>query len=138
MELRVGTTVVLGMPLLLAALGGIVAERTGVLNLGLEGLMLGAAFVTAGVAGAGAPLGLGLGAGIALGAIVGLALGWLVVVARADQVVTGIGLNLVVLGLTGYLFGIVGADAFTTGAIADVRVPGLAAIPWAGRLFDQP
>ena len=60
------------------------------------------------------------------------------VVARADQVVTGIGLNLVVLGLTGYLFGIVGADGFTTGAIAEVRVPGLADIPWAGQLFDQP
>lgn len=138
MELLFASTVVLGMPLLLAALGGLIAERTGVLNLGLEGLMLAAAFVTAWVAGAGRPLGVALVIGVALGAACGLALGWIVVVARADQVVTGIGLNLVVLGLTGYLFGIVGADGFTTGAIAEVRVPGLADIPWVGQLFDQP
>jgi simple sugar transport system permease protein len=138
MELLVGTTVVLGMPLLLAALGGLIAERTGVLNLGLEGLMLGAAFVTAWVAGAGQPLAVALAAGLVFGVACGLALGWLVVVARADQVVTGIGLNLVVLGLTGYLFGIIGADGFTTAAIADARVPGLAGVPWLGRLFDQP
>ena len=138
MELLVASTVVLGMPLLLAALGGLIAERTGVLNLGLEGLMLAAAFVTAWVAGAGRPLGLALVIGVALGGACGLALGWIGGVARADQVVTGLGLNLEVLGLTGYLFGIVGADGFTTSAIAEVRVPGLAEIPWAGQLFDQP
>lgn len=136
MELLISTTVVLGMPLLLAALGGIVAERTGVLNMGLEGLILGAAFVTALVAGAGS-VPAGLFAGLAFGGLAGLALGWLVVVARADQVVSGIAFNLVVLGLTGYLFGLMQASDLTTAGGGAIRVPGLADIPWLGQLFDQ-
>ncbi|MGH3992520.1 MAG: ABC transporter permease, partial [Pseudonocardiaceae bacterium] len=136
MELLISTTVVLGMPLLLAALGGIVAERTGVLNMGLEGLMLGAAFVTA-VAAGGGSVAAGLSAGLAFGVVAGLALGWVVVVARADQVVSGIAFNLVMLGLTGFLFGLMQASDLTTSGGGNVRVPGLADVPWVGQLFDQ-
>jgi ABC-type uncharacterized transport system permease subunit len=135
-ELLVSTTVVLGMPLLLAALGGIIAERTGVLNMGLEGLMLGAAFATALAAGGGS-VALGLGAGLVVGALAGLALGFVVVVARADQVVAGIAFNLMMLGLTGYLFGLMEASDLNTPGGGEVRVPGLAELPWVGQLFDQ-
>jgi general nucleoside transport system permease protein len=135
-ELLLSTTVVLGMPLLLAALGGIIAERAGVLNMGLEGLMLGAAFATALAAGGGS-IALGLSAGLAFGALAGLGLGLVVVLARADQVVSGIAFNLLVLGLTGYLFGLMPASDLTTPAGGRVRVPGLAELPWVGQLFDQ-
>lgn len=137
MELLVSGMVVLGMPLLFAALGGLIAERGGVLNLGLEGLLLATAFTSALVAGQGRSVWAGLVVAIAVGGALGLLLGWLTVVVRADQVVTGIAFSLAALGLTGFAYGIRGSEAFQVAATGDVRVPVLADIPWLGPLFDQ-
>lgn len=98
-----------GAPLLLAALGEIVGEKSGVLNVGLEGLMLtgalcGAAFST--IFG-NAWLGV-LGAMIG-GILLSNVFAWLVVGLRADAVVAGTGLNLFALGFTGVAFRVVSA-----------------------------
>src|SRR5438477_10652860 len=96
--------VVMAVPLLLAALGELVAERAGVINVGLEGMMLVGAL--AGVAGAffGRSPWLGLLAGVA-GSVALAALFALVAVTRgADQVVAGAALNLLALGATGAAF----------------------------------
>ncbi|MBK5258841.1 MAG: ABC transporter permease [Thermoanaerobaculia bacterium] len=85
--------VVASVPLLLAVQGELVVQRSGIINLGLEGMLLAGAF--------GAALG-GVAGGIAGAVIVALIFGWLVIVLGADQIVTGTAINLLVLGITGF------------------------------------
>jgi ABC-type uncharacterized transport system permease subunit len=102
----------LSTPLLLAALGGLFAERSGVLNIALEGLMLAGAFTAAVVTYfAGSPW-VGLLAAIAAGVAVALLHAVASIRYRADQVVSGMAINLLFLGipalLSGALFGSTG------------------------------
>lgn len=92
-----------GAPLLWAALGGAYSERSGVINIGLEGMMLTGAFAAA--AGAymtGNPF-LGVMIGMTGGGLLGLLHAWVSLRWRADQIVSGMGINLFAMGLTGYL-----------------------------------
>ncbi len=130
----------LAAPLWLAATGETFAERSGVINIGLEGMMLSGAF--AGMAAglfAGNPW-LGLLAGIAAGIVLAALFGVLTVYFHADQIITGAGLNLLAAGLTGFLFrrifGVTGA-ALTAPAFAPATVPFLSHIPLIGALFSQ-
>lgn len=97
-------------PLVLGAMGGLFSERSGIINIGIEGMMLAGAF--AGVAGSFLFTGMGLGAAapwlaIVLAIIVGIAMallhGYVSIRFRADQVVSGFAINLVALGLTAFL-----------------------------------
>lgn len=100
----IAASVRLAIPILLAALGGMFSERAGVLNIGLEGLMLigcFTAFITGYMTGS---LWLGVLAAIAVGAISGAVLAFYAVTARANQVVVGIAFNLMMLGLTAFFF----------------------------------
>lgn len=89
------------IPLLIAALGELVAERAGILNIGIEGMMLSGAFAAFAVA---APTG-SVAAGLAAGALAGIAGAALfasfVILRGADPIVTGTALNLLALGATG-------------------------------------
>jgi simple sugar transport system permease protein len=91
-------------PLLFAGLGGLVSERAGVVNVGLEGMMLmGAFFAAWGAAETGSWL-----VGILVGVLSGMALAAVhalfSVTIRVDQIVSGVALNFIALGLTGYLY----------------------------------
>lgn len=100
-----GLTLIKATPLILAALGGVLSERSGVINIGLEGIMIAGAFAAVCVSGAtGNPL-LGAAAGVVAGAALAALLALVATRFAFDQIVAGTGLNLVALG--GAAFGLV-------------------------------
>jgi general nucleoside transport system permease protein len=141
MENIVNGTVVLGTPLLIAAIAGIVAERTGVLNVGLEGFMLGGAFTAAWVAGGTGSVTAAVIVVLAAGLVLGALFGWIVVYLRADQIAVGIAFNIFMLGGTTYAATLVteagGREALGAPRGGSLAIPGLEAIPWLGPVFDQ-
>ncbi len=128
-------------PLALAALGETVTERAGVINIGLEGVILAGAFgalVGAGVGG----VGIAFFMGAMAGAVTAALFAFFTVRLRADQIITGTAINLLVFGLTGSLYeafyGARGA-ALTIPTMGPLRIAGLASVPIIGpALFDQP
>jgi simple sugar transport system permease protein len=136
----IASIVLAGVPLLYAALGGIVAERSGVLNVGLEGFMLFGAFFAAW---AGAGLGGTLVAfvvAIAATFVLGCLLGWVMVALRGDQVVVGIAFNIAALGASSYFFSVItdgDVTRMSTDPTSPIRIPLLAGLPVVGSLFDQ-
>ncbi len=98
-------TLVKSTPLVFAALGGVLSERSGVVNIGLEGIMVAGAFAAVVVSGlTGSPL-LGLAAGVLAGAALAALLAYVATKLAYDQIVAGTGLNIVALG--GAAFGLV-------------------------------
>ncbi len=128
-------------PILLAALGGLICERAGVFNIGLEGLMLAGAF--------GAVVGSYFGgsalAGVAAAVLSGVALAALLALfavrLRGNEIVVGIAINLLASGLTVYLlrsiFGVKGAfqDPALVG-LSTLRLPGIDGLPLLGPLLS--
>jgi ABC-type uncharacterized transport system permease subunit len=128
-------------PLLLAATGETVTERSGVINLGLEGTMLaGALAATIGATSWGAWSGVlcAVLAGMLLAAIFAL----IAVGARADQIITGTAVTLAAIGLTGTIYRqVYGAEGagLTIPTLAPLSIPWLSRIPVLGpAFFDQP
>ena len=126
-------------PLLLAALGGILSERAGVFAVGLEGMMLAGAFTA--TVGAWASGGAIMGVVLALvgGAVIGLAVAIVAVRFRADNMVTGLAVNILSLGLTSYLMRILAGGgppvAIHLTPLLSLPIPGLADIPVLGPLL---
>lgn len=99
------STIRLAAPLLLAAMGGLFSERSGVVNIALEGLMLAGAFTSASVTHyAGSPW-LGLLAGVAAGVFIAFIHAVACIHFEADQVVTGTAINILMLGVPTLLSG---------------------------------
>ncbi len=94
------TTVRLSVPLLLACLAGLYSERSGVVDIGLEGKMLGGAFGAAAVAAVTGSAWLGLLAGIGVATVLSLIHGFASITTRGDQIVSGVAINFVAAGLT--------------------------------------
>ena len=128
-------TLRLATPILLAALGGVVSERSGVVNIALEGCMLMGAFF--GVVAADQTHSVVLALIVAMG--VGLLLAGVHAVAaihlRSDQIVSGMALNIFALGLTSYLdyqlYGTTGTPSDLAG-VPDVEISALADVPFVG------
>ncbi len=119
------STIRLTTPLILASLGGMFSERSGVINIALEGMMLAGAFTAAAVTYAvGSPfVGLlaGMGAGMVIAAIHAVAC----IRYRADQVVTGTAINILMIGVPGFLSG-----AFFLSSGSTPQIPREQLIPW--------
>ncbi|MBY0277722.1 ABC transporter permease [Candidatus Binatia bacterium] len=141
LETFLATGLVLATPILLAALGELLVERSGVLNIGVEGVMLSGAFAAA-LAAWGSH---STTAGVLAAALTGTALALLFALATvrlgADQIVVGAALNLVALGVTGALYrAALGASgtALVLPTLAPLDVPLLRHAPILGKaLFGQ-
>lgn len=128
-------TLRLATPLTLAALGGTISERSGVTNIALEGIMLmGAFFGTWGAATTGDAW-LGLLIGIVAGMVLAGVHAFAAITLRSDQIVSGMALNILALGLTSYLnyqlYGFTGTPPGLP-SLPDVRLDALAQVPYLG------
>lgn len=96
-------TLRLATPLIFTSLGGMMSERSGVVNIALEGFMLVGAFAAATVAFATGSAWLGLFAAMFCGLLIGLLYAVMVIYIKADQIVTGTAINLLVAGVIPFL-----------------------------------
>lgn len=126
-------------PLVFGALGGIVSERSGVVNIGLEGMMLcGAFFAIYGADLVNGWIG-GLLIGMAAGAVLALVHAVFSISLRADQIVSGFAVNFLALGLTGYIFLYHYGEKGTPDnlpQVPDVSLP-ITSIPFFGPALDN-
>ncbi|NUP52368.1 MAG: ABC transporter permease [Catenulispora sp.] len=135
--------VVAAVPLVLGALGGVVGERSGVVNVAIEGQLLFGGFMTALVGSTTHNLFIGVIAGTLAGALMGLLLAVLAIRYLIEQVVLGVVLNLLALGVTGFLYkSLMQTNQSSYNSVSQFdsfRIPGLASIWVVGPvLFDQP
>ena len=127
-------------PLTLAGIGEAVSEKAGVLNIGLEAIMLMGAFASFIVAFFTGNLVLGLFAGMAGGVLVSMIHAYFSISYRLDQTIVGLALNFAVLGLTSFLFLIVFRGATVLPSIstfAPISIPLLSRIPVLGPVFFE-
>jgi general nucleoside transport system permease protein len=144
-ESHLGTVVVWGAlfasmfryatPLTFAAIGGMFSERSGVVNIGLEGMMLTGAFF--GILGADKTGSWALGVLIAMlaGGLLALIHAFFSIHLRADQIVSGTAINFLALGITGYFYIDIYGENGTPGdvpGIPDVTIPGLKNVGFIG------
>ena len=97
-------TLRLAAPLAVAAMGELVTERSGVLNIGIEGMMLAGAFAAFTVGASSGSVLAGTVAAGATGVLFASLFAWLVLHRQADPIVTGVALNVLALGVTGTLY----------------------------------
>ena len=127
-------------PLIFGALGGIVSERSGVVNIGIEGMMLMGCYFAIYGADVGGSWVVGLLFAMAAGGALALVHAVFSVTLRADQIVGGVAINLLALGVTGYLFVDRYGDQGTPDNISrvpDVTLPGIKDIPFAGDVIGK-
>jgi simple sugar transport system permease protein len=127
-------------PLIFGALGGMFSERSGVVNVGLEGMMLMGAFFGIMAADKLDSWFLGLVVGILSGGAMGLLHAIWSVHLRADQIISGFAINFLALGLTGYLFiDIYGQEGTPTDipSIPNVRLAFIEDVPFIGDIFGN-
>jgi simple sugar transport system permease protein len=130
------------IPLVLGALSGILCERSGIINIGIEGMMLAGAFAAfvAKVATNSWPLAASLWVGVAaalfIGGLMGLLHATFSIRFRMDQIISGTVIIILAAGFTSYLFN---RDAVAEGKFGPIAVPVLSKIPVVGEvLFNNP
>jgi len=133
-----GAAIRISTPIALAAMGGAFSERAGIINIGLEGMILFGAF--AGVLGSfysGSPW-LGVLSAIFLGGLLGYVLALFTVKFKADHIVAGIALNIFSLGTTTWLMQVLwetrGCSPNVNG-LSEISLPVIKSIPIVGKLF---
>jgi len=138
--LLLAATLALAAPLLFAALGELISERAGILNINLEAMMLGGAFCGVWAASATASLFAGFVGAALAGVLIAAIHGVLCIALRAEQVVSGVALNILVLGATTYGVGAVFGSNVSRSVetLTALPIPFLSDLPLVGRvLFDQ-
>ncbi|HEX3256443.1 MAG TPA: ABC transporter permease [Gaiellaceae bacterium] len=122
-------------PLAFAAMGGIFSERSGVVNIALEGMMLSGAFFGIWAAAWSGSWVVGILMAMVFGGLLALIHAFFSIHLRADQIVSGTAINFLAIGLTGYLFRYIYGTEGTPSDVSrvpEVTVPGLDKIPFVG------
>lgn len=132
----------LSVPLIFGAMSGLVCERSGIINIAIEGQLLFGAFAAAVLASLVASPYLGLVAAPVAGALVGAVLAWFAVRYQVNQIIVGVVLNTLIIGLTGFFFStVLSADRQTWNSrqpLGTIDIPLLSQIPVLGPvLFRQ-
>lgn len=122
---------------LYAAIGETFGQISGVLNLGVEGIMLVAAYAAYYVAYKTGNLWLGLAAAVVVGAAMGLLMAFISVTLKAEQGISGIGLYLFGLGLSELLFRVTIGSPTTINGFPDLKIPLLSSLPVVGPILFQ-
>ncbi|MGH9229269.1 MAG: ABC transporter permease [Acidimicrobiales bacterium] len=129
------------IPLALGAFAGLLCERSGVINIGIEGMLLVGAFTAAITASAADNTWVGLLGGVATGVLLGAFLGVMSIRYRVDQIIGGTVINLFALGMTSYLTARVLVEYPSLnepGSFQAFGIPGLERLPFLGPLlFDN-
>lgn len=128
----------LATPLIYTAIGEVFAERSGVLNIGLEGIMLFGAFTGFTVAYFVHSYEMGLLAAVGIGILIGALFALFVVTIKANQIVVGAALNMIGMGMTGFLY----RTTFTSTVLASqafptINIPFLSQLPVLGEILFQ-
>ena len=123
-------------PLIYAAIGETFAERSGVLNIGLEGIMLIGAFTAFAAVLYTGSLAMGLLATVVVGLVCGLIFALFTVTIKANQIVVGVAFNLIGLGLSGFLYrGLFVGTPQGVDVFGPVKIPVLSDLPVIGEIF---
>ncbi|MGD7790101.1 ABC transporter permease [Propionibacteriaceae bacterium Y1700] len=134
-------TLTVATPLILGALCGVLCERAGVVNVSIEGQFLAAAFTAAVVGSVTQSVPLALVSAAIAGAVMGALLALFALKYVVNQVVLGVVLNLLASGLTGFIFDQLvqprSSDLNSAPLMQPIAIPGLAQIPFFGRIFFQ-
>ena len=120
------------IPLVLGALTGVVGERSGIVNIGIEGQMLASAFAGFFTAAATGSVWIGLLAGMLTGLVMGAFLAWVAVKFQMDQIIAGVVLNIVATGVTSFYY-VQGKSL--PAAMPVFEIPLLSSIPLIGPVF---
>jgi len=123
MSTVVSSALLLLVPLLLAAMGGLVHRASGVVNIGLEGQMLAGALIGLVVSGWAGNWAIGLLAAALLGGITSLAMTLVITRLRANEIIVGLGFNILVAGIIGFVL------KWELGVSGTLRIDGLDRIP---------
>lgn len=134
------STVILSVVVVLGALTGLMCERVGVINIGIEGQLLAGAFASIVLSSAFGTV-IGLAGGLFVGGLLGLFLAWMTIKYHVDQIIAGVVINILALGLTSFMSSRLLSELIELNSparIPSIRIPLLADIPVIGpMLFDH-
>jgi len=122
--------IVAATPLLFAVQGELVVQRSGIINLGIEGMMLVAAMAAVLAAQASGSVALGFAGGVAGAALVALLFGFFVIVLKADQIVTGTAVNLLAVGITSFIYRELQEGAIFVQSVPQLRGNAVLPVAW--------
>jgi len=136
-----GSAIVLAVPIILGALGGLMSERVGVVNIAIEGQLLTGAFMAAVVGTITHNLWIGLIAAMVASAVLSMALASLAIKYLVDQIIIGVLINVLVIGITNFLYSqwlaSFGEEANFPGTFDIISIPYLSGLPIIGpALFE--
>lgn len=140
-DLLIASALTLSVPLVLAALGGAIHRRAGVVNIGLEAHMIVGALIGAVVSGASGNWALGAVAGLLAGAATGGLMSIIITRLKGNEIIVGLGFNIVAFGVIGYVlragFGVSGTlQVDGLQRLPRLDIPGIADVPVLGALIS--